>query len=109
MHYALSADEFSHALDMVKKSVVILNDDGQILWANKKTKTLFNFNSQELKDKEFARLITSSQGQPNNCDLTHFLAENNLLQYNDAKEVICYQKNGTPFSCAFIFKQNKNQ
>ena len=47
MHYALSADEFSHALDMVKESVVILNDDGQILWANKKTQTLFNFNLQK--------------------------------------------------------------
>lgn len=107
MHYALSADEFSHALYMVKESVVILNDDGQILWANKKTKTLFNFNSQELKGKEFARLITSSQDQPNNCDLTHFLAENNLLQYNDAKEVICYKKNGTPFPALLYLNKTK--
>lgn len=75
--------------------------------ANKKTQTLFNFNSQELKGKKFAKLITNSQDQPNNYDLTHLLAENNLLQSNDTKEVICYQKNDIPFPALLYLNKKK--
>lgn len=105
MHYALSIDGLSHALNVVKESVIILKDDGTILWANKKTLMLFGFDLQELKGKAFLALITNNKNQKISANLTHFLAENDLLQSNKTKEVKCYQKNGSNFPALLYIEE----
>jgi len=109
MHYALPTDGFSHALNMVKESVVILNDDGEILWLNKKTETIFDSSSEELKGESFLKLITTSDNHlaNNKKSLTAFIADNDFLQFDKPKEILCYQKSGTPFPAKLYLEKTK--
>ncbi|SFB77721.1 EAL domain-containing protein [Pseudoalteromonas denitrificans] len=99
--YQLSAVEFSHALDMVEESVIILNEAGQILWANRNTKTIFGYAINELEGKEFHRfLIPPRFWSHHHKQFKQFLADNKnslLSREVNTREVIGYRKNGSEF------------
>ena len=54
----LSIDGYSHALNMVKESVIILDGNGLIIWLNNKTELIFNTNAKELTRKPFFQLLS---------------------------------------------------
>jgi len=111
MHSKLSSDKFSHALNMVKEPVIILNHEEEILWVNKQTETTFGFSSKDLVGMAFRQLFISPQNSNENTKSFQSILDENeqglTLKSIHAKEVICYRKNGSEFPAHLDIEQTK--
>ncbi len=108
---SLTASHFKHVLNMVEESVIILNQNGQIHWANQNTFSILGYHPDELKGKDLHHFLIPPRFWAKH--LKHFNAylsdegRDQGPRTLNSRNVIGYRKNGSEFPAHVYISKTK--